>query len=350
MSKVFSIVILLCVVIGGGMLYASNANTSPLSPLSRTISGAKESILPTPTPFPFADMTVPYLRARTYESSLGELDQVGSNANYTSYVTSDTSDGIRVNGLLTKPTGEEPEGGWPAVVFVHGYIPPTVYRTQGQYADYVDYIARNGIVVFKIDLRGHADSEGEAGGGYFGSDYIVDTLNARAALQSSGFVNPDGIGLWGHSMAGNVVLRATAARPEIKASVIWAGAVYTYLDMQKFGIDDNSYRPPENNNNRQRRRQLLRDTHGDPTADSAFWKQVAATNYLNDFKGAIEIHHAVDDAVVNIGYSRDLVELLNDTSVPHELYEYGSGGHNISGGSFNQAMQRTVKFYKEQLK
>src|SRR5690606_8606887 len=105
-------------------------------------------------------------------------------------------------------------------------------------------LARNGFVVFKIDLRGHAESEGEAGGGYYGSDYVVDTLNARAALASSDFVNPKKIGHWGHSMAGNVTSRALAAMPEIPAVTIWGGAVYTYSDMQKYGIDDNSYRPP----------------------------------------------------------------------------------------------------------
>src|SRR3972149_8853331 len=36
----------------------------------------------TPTPFPFQEMTIPYLRSRTYESSLGSLEQVSSNSKY----------------------------------------------------------------------------------------------------------------------------------------------------------------------------------------------------------------------------------------------------------------------------
>jgi len=65
---------------------------------------------------------------------------------------------------------------------------------------------------------------------------------------------------------------------------------------------------------------------------------------------ALDLHHAIDDEVVDIGYSRNLNELLNKASVPHEFYEYQSGGHNISNGSFTQAMQRTVEFFKENLK
>ncbi len=303
----------------------------------------------TASELPYKEMTVPYLRSRSYQSALGERTIYQEQSNYTSYLTSYSSDDLKINGLLMIPDGEMPKDGWPAIIFVHGYIPPTLYATTEKYIDYVDYLARNGFVVFKIDLRGHGDSEGEPGGGYYGSDYIVDTLNARAALSSSGFVNAEKIGLWGHSMAGNVVLRSLAARPEIPAAVIWAGAVYSYEDQRKYGINDNSYRPPTSSVRQQSRRRDLFDKVGSPSASSPFWQQVAPTNFLNDLKGAIEIHHADDDAVVNIGYSRDLIALLDQTKVPHEFYTYPSGGHNIEGASFDLAMERTVAFFKKYL-
>lgn len=315
-----------------------------------TYVGQSKGINPTPTPFPFQEMTIPALRSREYKSKLNERQAYSSGSNYTSYLTSYDSDGFNINGLLTIPTGEMPKGGWPAIVFVHGYIPPSVYTTTGNYADYVDYLARNGYVVFKIDLRGHGESEGDAGGGYFGSDYIVDTLNARAALASSDFVNPEKIGLWGHSMAGNVVTRSLAAIPNIPAVVIWAGAVYTYSDMQKYGISDNSYRPPVDQNRNRSRRELLNKTYGSFDPNSEFWKLVPFTNYLGEIKGAISINHAVDDDVVNIGYSRDLKEILSNTSIQHELNEYPNGGHNINGASFVPAMQNTVNFFDKYLK
>jgi dipeptidyl aminopeptidase/acylaminoacyl peptidase len=315
-----------------------------------SVVNSTPTITPEPTPFPFEDMTIPYLRKQQFTSKLNELELLYNDPSYTAYLTSYTSDGLRIDGLLTKPAGEAPAGGFPAIVFIHGYIPPTQYETAGQaYSSYVDYLARNGFVVFKIDLRGHADSEGSPGGGYYSSDYIKDTLNAYAALHSTDFVNPEKIGLWGHSMAGNVSLRAIAARPEIPAIVIWAGAVYSYEDMQKYRIQDGSYQPPPNDSERQRKRRELFAAHGEFSPDSPFWKQVAPTNYLNDLKGAIQLHHAVDDPVVNVGYSRDLVALLDKTTVLHELHEYQSGGHNISGSSFNTAMQSTVEFFKKHL-
>lgn len=316
----------------------------------KKIGKAEVGPSPTPTPFPFQEMTIPYLKNREYKSTLGEMNQAIENVNYTGYLTSYDSDGLKINGLLTIPTGEKPEGGWPAIVFVHGYIPPSIYTTLERYTDYVDYLARNGYVVFKIDLRGHGDSEGEAGGAYYSGDYIIDALNARAALQASEFVNPEKIGLWGHSMAGNVVSRALAVRPEIPAIVIWAGAVYTYEDLNEFRIQDTSYRPPAQGSDVISKRQELFQDYGTFDKNSEFWKQVPMTNYLGDIKGAISINHAVDDDVVNIEYSRNFNEILNKTNIAHELNEYPSGGHNISGASFGPAMQNTVNFFDKYLK
>ena len=315
------------------------------------------NITPVPTPFPFEDLTIPYLQSRNYESELGEFTKVSENANYTSYLTSYLSDGFRVYGLLTVPSGNPPVDGWPVVVFLHGYIPPQEYQTLVNYVSYVDFLAERGLVVFKIDLRGHGDSEGEAFGGYYSGDYIVDTLNAVAAIKKLNdpsnvniqklIVDPERIGLWGHSMSGNVVFRSFVVSPEILKVVIWAGAVYTYDDFSQFSINDNSYQPPPQDSPRRRYREKLADTYGAFDPADEFWKQVPGTNYLEVKVGEIQIHHAQDDAVVEIGYSRNLMSILDNTDIGHVLFEYPSGGHNLIGSSFNQAMQRSVDFFKK---
>lgn len=300
--------------------------------------------------FAFKELTIPYLESREYESSLGERSKLSENSSYISYLTSYKSDDLKINGLLTVPKGEVPEGGFPAIVFVHGYIPPTLYKTTEKYVEYVNYLAKSGFVVFKIDLRGHGDSEGEPGGAYYSSDYVIDTLNAYSALQNStDIVNPNKIGLWGHSMAGNVTFKSMAVKQDIPALVVWGGAGFTYNDLIDYRIQDNSYRPPVDNTERMRKRKELMDFYGSFNSESWFWKQVTPMNYLEDIKTKLQLHHAVDDNVVSVEYSRNLDKLLDETNITHELYEYGSGGHNISGSSFAIAMQRTVEFFKENL-
>ena len=299
---------------------------------------------------PFVELTIPYLRSRSYQSQLTTIEKLTDAPTYQRSIAQYTADGLKINGLLTQPKNEMPVGGWPAIIFVHGYIPPTQYQTLEKYEAYVDYLAKNGFVVFKIDLRGHGNSEGEASGAYYSGDYVSDVLHAKAALQATDFVNPAKIGLWGHSMAGNVVLRSVAVSNEFSAVVIWGGAVFSYQDWLKYGLQDHSYRPPRLVENRQSKRQLLGDAHGDFDPNSEFWKLVPATNFLSDRNTAIQLHHAVDDTVVSINYSRDLATILAAEQRTYELHEYQSGGHNISGQAFTVAMQRTVEWYQKWLK
>lgn len=331
-------------ILGVAVFSLINPNTV-VAPLQKASQALKTQQQPSPTPFPFQELTIPYLASRSYESTLGDREVYREASTYTSYLTHYTSDNLRINALLTIPKGEQPEGGFPAVVFVHGYIPPTAYQTTQKYESFIEYLASRGIVVLKIDLRGHGDSEGEASGAYFSGDYIIDVLHAYEALRTAEFVHPEKVGLWGHSMAGNVIMRAVAAHKTIPKAVIVAGAVYTYDDFEELRISDDSYRPPEQTSERQRKRTELYDLYGQYSPDSWFWQMVPATNYLDGVETAIQVHHAVNDDVVSIEYSRGLEETLADTNIAFELFEYQSGGHNLTGSAFSAAMQRTSGFF-----
>src|SRR3990167_5197097 len=338
----------LIIIVGVLILVLVNQNIEK-NPENITASYKSETEDIVSTPIPFEELTIPYLRNREYSSNLGNMEKVSENASYISYLTSYSSEGLKVYGLLTQPVGKKPESGWPAVVFIHGYIPPAQYQTLVNYSSYVDYLARNGFVVFKIDLRGHGKSEGEPRGGYYSSDYVIDVLNAYAALQSSKFADKEKNGLWGHSMAGNVAFRSAVADKEIPAVVIWSGAVYTYEDLQEYGINDNSYRPPSEDSPGRRKRNELFETYGQFNSESDFWKQVVPVNYLAGVETAFQLNHAVNDNVVTVEYSRNLAKILNEISLVYELKEYFGGGHNMTGNSFNQAMRNTVEFFKKYL-
>ena len=210
-------------------------------------------LLPTPTPAPvptappFAlgnELTIAALLEQEIEGSPITIEQaLDSGANYLRYIASYQSEGNKIYGLLTVPFGDPPPDGFKAIVFVHGYIPPNQYRTTERYVAYVDALAQAGFVVFKIDLRGFGESEGEPTGAYFSPGYTIDTIAALKSLQTLDSVDPEGIGVWGHSMAGNILLRAMLIEPAIRAGVIWAGAVYSYDDFTQYAIDDPSYNP-----------------------------------------------------------------------------------------------------------
>jgi dipeptidyl aminopeptidase/acylaminoacyl peptidase len=343
-----AIILVVLIALGGAILAGFYLYPEKTKEIGNSIPKLVFSPQPSIAPFPFQELTIPYLRSREYKSSLGELEKYSENSNYTTYLTDYNSDGLKINGLLTIPKGGS-AGKYPAIVFVHGYIAPSIYKTTERYSDHIDFLARNGFVVFKIDLRGHDQSEGEAGGSYYSGDYIIDTLNAYAALQGADFVDPKRVGLWGHSMAGNVTFRSFVAKQDIPAVAIWAGAGFTYSDLQEYRIMDQSYRAPQQTTERARKRQELRDKYGDFNPESEFWKQVTPINYLTGISGTVGLFHAINDTVVSIAYSRNLDNILNQSGIPHEYYEYPSGEHNIEGFSFTQAMQKTVEFFKKNL-
>lgn len=325
-------------------------------PLSTGIIPELSSLTQKPEPSP---ISIEYLRTLAIESAAPVIEEtLPAGANYQRYLASYQSEGYKVYGLLTVPKTEMPEDGYPAVIFNHGYIPPSQYETTGSYVAYVDYLARNGLVVFKIDFRGNGRSEGDSSGSYFSSAYTIDAISALKSLQQFDSVNPNRIGMWGHSMAGNTTLRAMLVTDQIKAGVIWAGAVYSYQDFVTYGISDTSYvhRPDTAKEGRaQRDREVspeIQKIRTEPQSidfNDPFWHSISLTQNIGYLSAPLQLHHAVNDPVVNIGYSRDLVETLKANDKIYEFHEYAGGGHNISSPYFERAMQETVTYFKNNL-
>lgn len=304
-------------------------------------------------------ISINYLRSINISSDKIEIEEeLTDGVNYKRYIASYISEGNKVYGLLTVPTDKESENGFPAIIFNHGYIPPAQYQTTEGYVSYVDYLARNGFIVFKIDFRGNGESEGDPSGSYFSSAYTIDIISALKSLQKFEKVNPKKIGVWGHSMAGNAVLRAMLVSGEIRAGVIWAGAVYSYEDFAKYKISDNSYihkpfetKEGESQKNRETSPEIQKIRTDSKSIDfnNEFWTSISLTKNIKYLSSPLQINHSIDDPVVNIGYSRDLATVLKNNSKIYELYEYEGGGHNITSPYFEQAMERTVDFFKKNL-
>ena len=304
-------------------------------------------------------ISIDYLRSLNIVSEKVKIEEeLADGSNYKRYIASFLSEGNKVYGLLTVPIDKEPVNGFSAIIFNHGYIPPSQYQTTEGYVSYIDYLAKNGFVVFKIDFRGNGKSEGDPSGSYFSSAYTIDAISALKSLQKFEKVDPKRIGIWGHSMAGNAVLRAMLVSKEIKAGVIWAGAVYSYEDFVKYKISDNSYvhRPFESKEgDSQKNRETsseIQNIRSNPQAidfNNDFWTSISLTKNIKYLSSPLQINHSTSDPVVNIGYSRDLVKVLKDNSKVYEFYEYEDGGHNINSPYFEQAMERTVNFFKKNL-
>lgn len=289
---------------------------------------------------PLHPMAIEALRQGEYPGGEFTIEQTLSNGtNYRRYVASYRSEGLTINGLLTVPTTPQPEGGYPAVVFVHGYIPPDVYSTVNSYPTYQATLARADFVTFKPDLRGHDNSEGEPVGAHFSEKYVVDTLYAISYLKNHPSVNPERIGYWGHSNGGEIGLRAILASKDIKAASFWAGVVGTYEDMFETHVENIPFLEQNNPLTRQ---------FGLPSENPQQWKHVEPYNYLQDIAIPIELQHGTNDQSVPVELSRSLKAALEEAGKNVTYHEYPGDDHNI-GRNSGTAWQRSINFFREHL-
>lgn len=306
------------------------------------------------------------MREKDYLSSPITFERtLDPGENFNSYVVSYLSEDIKIYALMTVPFGTKPDPGWPVIIFNHGYIKPTEYRTTDNYVSYMDMLASNGYIVFKSDFRGHGDSGGElvAGGGYGSSAYTTDVLNAIEALKYYEDADTNNIGMWGHSMGGQVTLRAMIVSDDIKAGVIWSGAVAPYPEIiSRWNFMGKDRRNPDSGSDRELDSNArywgqsfsswveeFFNKYGTPDQNPEFWKTISPNYYLDDLSGPISLHHSILDHIVPIAWSGDLANELNALSIPFEFQKYNDDDHNISK-NYRVAMQRTVAFFDQYLK
>jgi fermentation-respiration switch protein FrsA (DUF1100 family) len=334
---------------------AVSLSTSP--PEATTVPPATltATTVPSPTITPTATATlhpmmIEALRQTPFPGSEIIIEEtLEPGANYNRYYAYYLSEGLKIYALLTVPYGDPPEDGWPAIVFNHGYIPPDVYRTTERYIAYVDSLASNGYIVFRIDYRGHDRSEGEASGAYGSPGYTADVLNAVSALQAFPQADPERIGMWGHSMGGYLTLRAMVISPEIKAGVIWAGVVASYPDLLTRWRRGSGPTPTPNPTGGRRWRTDWLERFGSPESNPDFWNGVSANSYLADLSGPVQLHHGTADDSVPLEFSEVLYQQLQEAGKTGELYTYEGDDHNISN-LFSLAMTRSIEFFDRYLK
>jgi fermentation-respiration switch protein FrsA (DUF1100 family) len=309
---------------------------------------------PTATPTPTNPLMIEVMRQQSYPGSPLTFEQtLLPGSNYNQFIVSYLSEGNRIYALMTIPQGDPPPTGWPVIIFNHGYIRPSVYRTTERYVAYVDAIARHGYIVFKSDYRGHGSSEGESTGGYGSPAYTVDVLNGMASVKTYPDADPNRIGMWGHSMGGQITLRAMVVSPDIKAGVIWGGVVASYPDLIQ-----NWHRGPEGAPTRTpnpefasrgRWRNSLIATYGTFDENPVFWASISPNSYLTDLSGPIQLHHGTADEEVPVDFSQNLFIELQQAGIATQLFLYPGDNHNISA-NFDAAMQRSIQFFDEVVK
>ena len=130
-------------------------------------------------------------------------------------VTIASADGTSLAATLTVPDGAVPQGGWPAVIFMHG-LGQT--RATGLAAAQQMGIGER-YAVLAFDARGHGESGGLVG--IDGPKEIADVKAVFAWLRNRPEISDTRIGGWGVSYGGGAAWNSLAAGVPWAALEIW---------------------------------------------------------------------------------------------------------------------------------
>lgn len=132
------------------------------------------------------------------------------------------AEGVKLAGTLTMPKGEGP---FPAVILISGSGPQNRDEELMGHKPFLvisDHFTRAGMAVLRFDDRGIGSSSGNFGAAN-SADFATDVQAGIDFLQTRSDIQPDKIGLVGHSEGGLIAPMVAAENPEVAFIVMMAG-------------------------------------------------------------------------------------------------------------------------------
>jgi dipeptidyl aminopeptidase/acylaminoacyl peptidase len=304
---------------------------------------------------PEADPEAPYVSVLGLDQQThrGDRLQLGAvredTASYTSYdvtyrsrsTTPRGEESLTISGVLNVPKGRGP---FPAVVLAHGYIDPAVYeRGQGMTRER-GYLASRGYIALHVDYRNHAESDDDPRYRLrMRLGYSADVINAVKALQASPDVPvaDDRIVLFGRSMGGGVILKALIAEPGlVRAAAPWASVSSlegeNYNQFQRNDPADTAR--PDDPGRR----------YGLPEDNPEFWLANSSRPHFDRITEPVLMVHGRADDTCPPRWATATRQALVRAGVDAQLEWYAD--NHAFGPAFNAAMDRTIRFFDEQLR
>ena len=329
---------------------------STVSPTAITSVAASSVVKQTTPEVPItpdsSPLTITAMRTKAYPGSDIVMERtLSAGPGYNRYIVSYQSDGLKLFGLLTIPIGVKPAGGWPVILLNHGYIPPTEYSTDQSYERIVAPLATAGYIVFKPDYRGHDNSPGMPYQVYVSPDYVTDSLNALASVRKYKDANPDKIGVWSHSMGGNITLHELVLTHDFKAAVIMAGVVGSFNNILDWWTARVATVVLTTQNDLQTDQLLLQmvNLNGTPQTNPGFWNSIDPTYFISDIETPVQIQVGSADVVVPPSFSQGLTVQLQNAGKSVTYHSYQGADHNLAPDTA-AAMAEAVSFFNHYLK
>lgn len=217
-------------------------------------------------------------------------------------------DGQTLHYRLTRPA--DSEGRHPLVVYVYGG--PGVNRVRNEWAPLLlQLFAGRGFGVLELDNRGSASRGPEFEAPIYrhmGEAEVRDQLVGARFAQSLDWVDPERIGVFGHSYGGFMTLMCLAKAPEVFKAGVSVAPVSAWE---------------------------LYDTHyterylGTPEDNPEAYARSAVFPYLDDLRGKLLLMHGMADDNVLFTHTTRLIKALQSRCFPFEMMAYPGSKHAL---------------------
>jgi dienelactone hydrolase len=287
-------------------------------------------VLPTATPIPlstaspiplppvseeYLPYTIDYLRSRSYGGGQIEmLDVMEERERFTRYLIRYPSDGLDIYGFVDIPN--KGDGPFPVMVVIHGYVELGEYETLDYTTAAADLFANNGYLVLHPNMRGYPPSD--AGDNLYRVGLAVDILNLIALVKEQGnqpgwlgSADPARIGMWGHSLGGEVALRVATVSNDLKAVLLYAAA----------------------SGDEHKNADLLYSFTGEQTllteleTPSDVMTYISPLYHFDNITAPVRLYHGTADLVVPLDWAEETCDVMQENSVDVDCVYYTDGGH-----------------------
>ena len=250
------------------------------------------------------------------------LTLIKHTANSEYYTLTYWSDGLRINGFLGKPIGD---GQYPAIIYNRGG-----YEDLGALEGWrIVPAVEAGFVTVASQYRGNAGSDGKD---EFGGDDVNDVLALLPLLKKLAYVDPERIGMMGHSRGGMMTYLALkqdtlSGSNDIKAAVVVGGVA----DLFSLVRDQPMF---------------LSMVGIVPEADPELYKFRSAVYWPALINTPLLIEHGEADEWVSVEQAKELAKVLNQNNKTVSLIIYPGEDHPLSGhaGGWPEALQWFQKY------
>lgn len=239
------------------------------------------------------------------------------------------SEGAPVQAILYQP--REVTGKLPALVFSTGLA-----RNLKAYEWLYRPLAEHGYVLLAQRYR-----DGDV---RFHLRDVEDIRHAISHLQGLPYVDPQRIGIIGHSRGGNASLRAAAKDPRVRSTI----ALSPPTDYARLVRGLREHAPT-------RYRGLLKVFGGTPEEAPDYYQAISTMNYADQIKTPVLLVHGTGDFIASHDHSQWMYDALMKAGNPHvklellpglgHFYEQGFGGYR-----FEKVAELVSRWFSETLK